>query len=257
VLASNDTPTTTPTTPPTTTRRRTLLVASVLVVIGVTGFVVGHRLAPSPPVLGGPDPGATTSGIGHGSVDVSGGLDAFDRPDRADDLGRLAGGTRWRAVTGVWGVQDEQAHVTAPVEGRNMAIVGLGQGDGAVQVKVARMGQGAGVVFRYRDPTNYWYVAAAPGYASWAAVKVVDGHEQGMGTTGTSPVGDGTTVAVRFGGDTIDIALDGVVRTTINDGTLADAAGVGMAVSGPAAADVRFDDFRAALADGQAPPAGT
>lgn len=199
---------------------------------------------------------AEGSGRGEGpALAVSGGLDSFSRFDASNTLGTMPGGPSWRAVTGGWAVALGQAYPASPAPGRSVAVIGLGQGDGAVQVRVVQMVQGAGVVFRYRDPANYWYVAAVPAYGSWAVVKVVDGNEEVVGNTGPSPVGDGTTVAVRFQGPRIDVAVDGVVKKTVSDGALADAPGVGMAVPGPDAAKARFDDFRAALPNGQAPPA--
>jgi len=187
---------------------------------------------------------------------VGGGLDSFSRFDSSTTLGAMPGGPPWRSIGGVWAVGYGQAYPAKPISGRNLAVLDLGHGDGAVQVRVPHLGQGAGVVFRYRDPADYWYVAATPAYASWAVVKVVGGHEEAVTTTGFSQVGDGTTVAVRFEGDEITVALDGAVKAQVSDGALSDAGGVGLTIRSPDAAKVRFDDFRAALSGDRAPSAG-
>jgi len=187
---------------------------------------------------------------------VGGGLDSFSRFDSPTSLGTMPGGPSWRSAAGVWAVGYGQAYPARPIAERNLAVVPLGHGDGAVQVRLAHVVQGAGVVFRYRDPANYWYVAATPTYASWAVVKVVAGHEESVANTGFSPVGDGTTVAVRFEGATIKVALDGTVKAKVTDAALADAGGVGLAVRGPDAVKVRFDDFRAAVPGDGAPSPG-
>lgn len=237
-------------------RRSLVITSSALGALTLVGFLLGYVLAPSPP----PEPPGSTGPAVLENRDrlgapllVAGGLDTFDI-DSPGSLGAMPGGPSWRAVRGGWAVALGEAYPASPAPGRSLAVVALGQGDGAAQVRVARLTQGSGVVFRYRDPSNYWYVAAVPAYGSWSVVKVLDGQEQTVANTGTSSVKDGTTVGVRFQGQTIDVAIDGVVRASVSDGALSTADGVGMAVWGSDAAKARFDDFRAALANGQPPP---
>jgi hypothetical protein len=183
-------------------------------------------------------------------------LDSFDRPDDAQGLGAVPGGPQWEAAVGTWGIAASQAYVVAPAPGRNIAVVELGQEEGAVQVRVPKVAAGAGIVFRYRDPSNYWAVFAVPAYATWNIVKVVDGKSHAVANTGVSSLQDGVAVAVRTRADTIDVIVGTQVTKTITDATLREATKVGLTVEGDASGQARFDDVRAALPASQPAPAG-
>ncbi|MDQ3352904.1 MAG: hypothetical protein M3507_00155 [Actinomycetota bacterium] len=179
-------------------------------------------------------------------VQVSGTVDSFTRPNDPATLSSVPGGPPWSAEAGTWGIGEGQAYLSGPVPDANLVVVDLGQGDGAVSVRLGSVVSGAGLVFRYRSPLDHWAVVAVPGYATWAVVKVVDGTEEVVGNTGLSSVVDGTTVAVRLRGPTIEIAIDERLAQTITDETLADATRAGLRVtsrSGVDAAAARFDDF--------------
>lgn len=173
------------------------------------------------------------------------GADSFSRRDNQTTLGASSNGQLvWRADAGVWGISGGEAWVPGPAEGRNLAVVDLGTVPAALQARVARMASGAGLVFRYRDPANYWAVVAVPGYATWAVVKVVAGHERVVTNTGLSPTADGTALTVILRDDGVGVIVDGDVRENVSDPELADAAMVGMTTAGPEANVARFDDFR-------------
>jgi hypothetical protein len=169
--------------------------------------------------------------------------DSFARPDHRFGIGAAPGGPRWRAEVGAWGVSGAAAYVSGPVDGRALAVADVGRGDGTVSAKVARVANGAGVVFRYRDRDDWWAVLAVPAYATWVVVRTVDGHSETVANTGVSPVGDGTVVSVRTAGETIEISFDRGVAKTLVDPALSDAGGVGITAEGAAAGRARFDDF--------------
>jgi hypothetical protein len=187
-------------------------------------------------------------------VTITGSVDGFERPDNPVNLGAMPAGLPWRAAVGTWGIAAAQAAATTPLAGRNVAVVDAGRADEAVQVRVAKVTNGSGVVFRYRDPGNFWAVVAAPGYATWAIVKVVAGKDRVVGNTGLSPVADGTAVGVRAQGDTIDVLVDGRVTTTFGDVAFKDATMAGLTVEGLEGGKARFDDFRVAQPGGQPLP---
>jgi len=219
------------------------------VLLLLAGMFLGYRLN------AGPGGGAQPNHEGE-VLSVSGTADPFDRPDDPSSLGAVPEGPPWRAEAGTWGVVAGQAAVTTPAQGHSLAVVPLGGGDGTVQVRLAKVVNGAGIVFRYQDPLNYWAVVAVPYYATWAVSKTVGGHTSGMGSTGLSAVQDGTTVAVRLVGGTIDVAVEGQVRRTVADADLRRAPSVGMvAPAGTGASDARFDDFHLALPGDRALPA--
>lgn len=205
------------------------------------------------PVVGdGPaDGGVVPAGPSLGEVvQVLATVDPFERSNQAAGLGTIPDGPAWFADTGTWGISDGQAYLSAPANGRNHAVVDLGQPEGSVQATLPRVVNGTGLVFRYRNPFDYWAVVAVPAYATWAVVRVQGGQEEVVANTGLSPIADGTTVAVRLDGDAIDIVLDTRVTRTITDAVVGRATKVGMtaqAIPGIDAASARFDDFSVAL----------
>ncbi len=193
-------------------------------------------------------------------IEVVGTLDSFERPNDAQSLRSIPNGPTWLGDAGTWGISNGQAYVSGPVDGRNHAVVDLGEQDGAVRVQLSRAVNGAGLVFRYQSPFDYWAVVAVSTYATWAIVHVVDGEEQVVDNTGLSPIADGTVVAVRMEGDTVDIALNGRVAATVDVADPSEATRVGLtaqAIPGLDAAAARFDDFAVALPDAQSPPTAT
>jgi hypothetical protein len=173
------------------------------------------------------------------------GLDDFDRPDDPAHLGGTVGAASWRSVAGTWGTADGQAYVDQPVDGQSLAVVDVGRSDGVAQVRVDKVGSGAGLVVRYRDPSNYWVVEAVPGYATWTLVKVVDGAARVVADSGASGTFGGTTLTVRLQGDQIEVSLGGEVSISVADSTFGEATSIGMAASGADAGQARFDDYRA------------
>jgi hypothetical protein len=177
---------------------------------------------------------------------VFGTFDEFDRAD-ARQLGQFTADRTWEPVVGRWGVVDGDGYVVESDEFRNHAVVGLGQGDGAVQVRLDRLTAGAGLIFRFRGPGNYWAVVAAPNGGTWNLMRVENTEAEVVDNTGITPVTDGTTVAARFVGEEIEVIVNGVVVLTVQDDFLAEEGKVGLTVRGEDATEARFDDFVAAL----------
>ena len=215
-------------------RVTTAVLAVVLVVVG------GVLIATSG------DGGSSRRG-GEATAAVLGTTDGFERAG-ALTLGPLTSDRDWLPVAGTWGIDDGDARVVRPVEARNHALVRLGAGDGAVQARIEHITNGAGVVFRFQDPFNYWAVVAAPSVGTWNLVRVENGESTVLGNTGPSAVADGTTVAARFDGDDIEVMVNGEVRLAAADGFLSDQGRVGLTVRGGDAAEARFDDVVVALA---------
>ena len=183
-------------------------------------------------------------------VGVFGTIDQFDRPDSATTMGDFAPSRPWSADAGTWGIDSGEAYLVEGGEFRNHSVIGLGQGDGGAQVRLDKVVNGAGLVFRYVGPYNYWAVVAVPDVATWNIIKVVDGDQEVIGNTGQSPTADGSTVGVRLRGDTIDVIINGRIRKTIVDDFQVDAGKVGVTARGPDSGDARFDDFVAGLPGG-------
>jgi hypothetical protein len=184
--------------------------------------------------------------------------DAFNRAGAVDGLGAGPGFYRWQVEGGTWTIIEGQAAATGHEGFATFATVDGGTGDGTAEVKVRKLYDGAGLVFRYEDPDNFWAVLAVPDYSNWHVLRVVDGDgalepvEIILG-----PTADDTRVAVRASGDRIEVIINGEVKATIDDGALADATRWGIAMKGPDTQSARFDDFVFATEDGSTPTTAT
>ena len=199
---------------------------------------------------GGGDDAGTDPVDARTDVGVFGTIDQFDRPDSATSMGDFAPRRPWSPDAGTWGIDSGEAYLVESSEFRNHSLVGLGQGDGGAQVRLDKVVNGAGLVFRYVGPYNYWAVVAVPDVATWNIIKVVDGDQEVIGNTGQSPTADGTTVGVRLRGETIDVIVNGRIRKSIVDDFQVNAGKVGITARCPDSGDARFDDFVAGLPGG-------
>ncbi|MCB1006696.1 MAG: hypothetical protein KDB35_21115 [Acidimicrobiales bacterium] len=228
--------------------RVVLLVGAAVAFVAIA--IVGILIASGGDSGGGDGETSAAPADARTDVGVFGTIDQFDRPDSATTMGDFAPSRPWSADAGTWGIDNGEAYLVRSGEFRNHSVVGLGQGDGGAQVRLDKVVNGAGLVFRYVGPYNYWAVVAVPDVATWNVVKVVDGDQEVVGNTGQSPTADGTTVGVRMRGDTIDVIINGRVRKTIVDDFQAEAGKVGLTARGPDSGDARFDDFVAGLPNG-------
>lgn len=189
-------------------------------------------------ITNGASPGALASGR-------SGSLDPFDRDDSTSALGSMPAGPSWQAASGTWGIAGGEAFVShpAPGDGPDLAVVRPPVADGTVQVRMARGARQAGLIFRYRNPSDYWALVAAPDYATWVVVRIAGGEQTVVANSGVASTGDGTTIGVRLRGGDVDVMIDGKVTTTVNTGAADGADMVGMVANGPDGAVARFDDF--------------
>ena len=170
--------------------------------------------------------------------------DGFDRPDDPGGLGSLPGGPPWQARAGTWGIANRQAYLSATIAEEDLAVVTLGQPVASAQVRVADVVAGAGLVFAYQDPGDYWALQAQPSYGTWNLVHVQAGTSRSLGNIGEVPAAAGTVVSATMSGDQVAIAVDGQVARTVTSPTPVVGRGAGITVSGPEATMARFEDFR-------------
>jgi hypothetical protein len=179
------------------------------------------------------------------SVAVPDIYDSFDRD--GPSLGAAPGRPPWQEAAG-WSIARwSQAYAAAPAQGASLAIVRLGGADGAVEVRLAKVDDGAGLVFRYRDPDNYWAFTVVPSFATSALVRVMDGTSRVVAGTGLSALDDGMVIGVRLEGVNIDLVIDHKVQKTVRADELVDASGAGLIAQGASAGLARFEDFRFSL----------
>jgi len=185
------------------------------------------------------------------SLAITGTIDNFDRADNKDQLGELPNGSPWTVQQGSWGIVDKSAYVSNPdLKHRNIAFVGTGYAEGQAQVKITKMAPQAGIVFRYTGACSYWAIESAPAAVTWNIIKV-EKCKATTKNTGYTPIGDGTTVGVRFDKTSVTVVINGKVVKTLQDDSLAGSGKVGLVVSGKNAGKARFDDFVAGGLKGQ------
>lgn len=181
-------------------------------------------------------------------------VDSFDRANSPAELGTTESGQPWEAVSGTWGVSEQQAILVEPnPDGvRSIAVVDLGSSDGSVAVTGGTMRQGWGVVFRYQGPFNYWFLTAAPDFATYNLARISNGEFQSLGSVGLAEVADGTEVQIRLSGSTIEIRVAGKLVKAVTDPTLIGATQAGIISTGAEADGATWDDFEATPAAPQA-----
>lgn len=234
--------------------RLALLAVGILIV----GIVIGRVTAPEDSTSdsasggGGPD---TTEGLPFPTGDVNRtgywgfvdltpvAIDTFDRANSATSLGTAGSGQTWEAVSGTWGIDEDSAATSGGgQDGPNLAVIPRGTGDGLTEVTMTVVEGGAGLVFRYLDPDNYWSVTANPGVGSWSVNRVIDGDDELVGEL-TGPTASGVTVSVVADGTAVRFLLDGVEYLSITDGALADQLQGGLIASAGTANAARWDRF--------------
>ena len=205
-----------------------LLAVLLVVASGYVGYQLGSGPAPpsAPP----------TSEVATAPI-----VDTFSMA-RGDSLGlwRSELDQEWRQIGGTW----EASGGLARAQARDGAAIATLDPQGSlryVQVTVGRLGPGAGVAFRYEDPSNYWSLLAAPLTGRWTLVKVVAGEQTILESYGPASTSPGTTVMLRFDGDRIEVEVDGVGIGGLSDSDLQDQNRAGFVV--PAGTRASFDQI--------------
>lgn len=168
-------------------------------------------------------------------------VDTFDRAD-ADDLGSADTGEEWSTASGSWAVVNEQAASTDARARPAIAVIEGGTANRLTEASMMVVESGAGIVFRYRDPQNYWAMTADPEVGSWIITRVADGQDSVIAEV-AGATADGTAIGVAQRGPELQILVDGQERTRITDPTLSGQARSGLISPAGAAGDARWDRF--------------
>lgn len=242
-------------------RPRLVLVGLVILVVGI---LIGHLTAPdgkstvktlaaesAPGALGSTTPG--TQAFPSGDRDRRDfwavvGLepavfDDFDRPGNALSLGKAGSGQSWERVAGYWGINDGVAVRTADVPGLpSLTVVPQAKGDGLVEVTMSTVEPGAGLVFRYVDPGNYWSVTTDPALGTWKVARVVDGKSE-LVTEFSAPSKGGTTITVTLNGPLLRFLVEAVEYFQISDQTFEGQLQAGLVSPPDSTGKARWDRF--------------
>jgi hypothetical protein len=188
---------------------------------------------------------AVATYVVHNLDDPAGGVtDGFDRPDSATL------GNGWAEMAG-------DLSITAAVTnggGKGLDLAVLPELVASSQVAAAdftpdpaRIGGRYGIVLRFQDPANYYAVYRQLGSASNVQIaKVVNGVEKILKTGTIASTKGGFRVSGRIAGSVITVAVDGVARATVTDGTFTTGS-AGVYLQANLAGHHRVDNFGATL----------
>lgn len=160
-----------------------------------------------------------------GSVEIEGATTEFATAAGDGGLPAVPGLGPWEYTAGTWTV--DRGAVGQPSDAAVTLATVTPPPSAAVEITIAKLADGVGLIFRYQDPSNYWGVRAVPTYGGWNIFKVVDGRETVVRVL-VGQAFDGTSVGVQQSGSRFRVVLNGLVRTTFDDKVLAKAPGVGM-----------------------------
>ncbi len=201
----------------------------------------------------GGDPAARYAAFRTVQYDIVGpGAPVHDSFDRAGTraLGSTPTGQRWLTASGSWTILRSEAVLESqPTLKPSIATVDVGRSDGWVQITASSMPTGTGLVFRYRDAQNYFRITAVPLYGTMNVMRVVDGQETRVGSTGLTNFGNGSTLGVRLRGVSMTIFVDGFETVTFRTPELRGAHRAGLVIDSPKAVGARFAGFAAGPLD--------
>lgn len=210
---------------------------AVVAVVGLTLSIVMRAPGPSHKTVtaSGPVPPRGPSTVVY---------DTFDRPDTAASLSKAQTNQAWAVVGAPWAIESGQARVAKADAGkRSVAVVDAGIADGVVQVTFAKVVAGGGLVFRFKDPGDFFAFTAAPKFGTWNLQKTSGGTITNLGNVGIIGATDGTTISVRFVGDQITVTVNGVDQRAYVDGDLTTETRVGLLGVADNALAGRWDNF--------------
>ena len=153
-------------------------------------------------------------------------------------------------ASGTWTILRGEAMLESqPSLKPSIATVDVGRSDGWVQVTASSMPTGTGLVFRYRDLQNYYRITAVPLYGTMNLMRVVNGRETRVGSTGVTNFGNGSTIGVRLRGAQVSIFVDGYLTVSYRIPELRTAHRAGLVIDSPKALGARFAGFAAGPGD--------
>lgn len=164
--------------------------------------------------------------------------DSFNRANNTASLGNDETGRIWTAHTGTWGINGNQAYVSAG-SGDSHATIDSGIKSFLVEVTLATIDTESGLVFRYADENN-WFRFVVSGGAFYLQKKIAGALTTLSSFTQTPGNGDILKIIVNKN-DTIQAFRNNVLKATITDNGLNNNTRVGMEINGVACS---LDNFK-------------
>lgn len=195
-----------------------------------------------------------------GSGDVSAAslpvTDTFNRADSASSLGTASDGIHaWTARTGTWGISSNQAYSpsigSGPGYTGSVATVNAGTGDGFLRLTLPTMRStvdGAGIVFRYTDTSNFWVARYAFTSVQVHILKIEAGSLSTFASAAfaAATAADGERLMVELNGTSINLYVEDqlLISTTSSFNQTASDHGLFLTQTG-----TRLDDLSITVAD--------
>lgn len=165
-------------------------------------------------------------------------VENFDRPDAATTA--FDGADAFLPTQEKFAIAKGQAVRSGTADAMAIAYV-PGNRLGAVAMRIRGANPGSGLVFRYRDPGDYWLITPASDKV-WELIRVKSGTQEVVRKL-TRLIGtDDTNLSVEFDGSGFVVRSAGIFVVAVSDDYLATAAGAGFTARGAAGSSVSFDD---------------
>jgi hypothetical protein len=216
-------------------RRRDVLIALVVLVVLVgAGVVVARLVAEEAP--------EEATGLLEGVEPT----DDFNRQSDLRTAGVAGNGDSWNAVSGVWGIDAAQVYLVQGAAGgaRNLLTLDMGSEDGVVAATFARATQGAGMVFRYAGPDDFWAILPAPDFGTWVVQHFVDEEIVANENIGLVDTEDGLEVVLEITRTRVTVTVGDNPAVPIQISP-SEASMVGFTTLGYGSNRARWDDFYA------------
>ena len=186
-------------------------------------------------------------------------LEQFTRDDEAEDLGIAPNGQPWVQISGIWGIESNEAFIdvvtNGSADGRSVAVVETGISNGSFAVRIPDKSAGGttfnlanyGPVFRFVDINNYWYLAYRGALDSIVLHKILGGVHIGSAESDSAlGFADNDVIEARCCGNSIKAYWNGSFLFEVIDADMMTATKAGLfAGSGVVTPPqpYRFDDF--------------
>ncbi len=164
-------------------------------------------------------------------------------------------GLNWRAAAGSWVVYAGRLAIDIPAAATSLIVTDSPSSTYTVKASIPTVALNAGLVFRYRDPSNYWAILAQVDPArpihdlivagTWKIVRVVGGVATQVSSFGLlACCTNGTNLSVSTQPDgAMVFAKEGIAAARLHDTTLAQARGTGVVAGTPDGQTIVVKDF--------------
>ncbi len=133
--------------------------------------------------------------------------DDFNRADSITSLGAADVGGAWTAANGTWGIESNQGRLITAGGGNGIAQLDASHADATAQVTLNVIGNLTGLLFRYTDTSNYWWLLEFG--SAYYLQKVVGGSTTNL-ISGAGTAANGDVIKVILSGNSIKCYNNGV-----------------------------------------------